>query len=136
MTTMARFPRQPMNDRAQPPQWLAFVWEVNALRPGTFREPENQRDTPWRGYDTEKYPTARVIWGPGDEGIRIVADDDETAAAFREAAGQLGVHIPPPVYPRVNEAGVMVWACCELSMRPVCEHLQPPADQGTDAATG
>ena len=81
------------------PLWLRFVWAVNEARPGTFGAPEHEPDRPRAGYVTERYPTARVIHGPGEDGVRVVADDEDTLAAFRVAAGQLGLHLTPPSGP-------------------------------------
>lgn len=92
---MARFaPRETAElDSRTMPAYIAFIRLVNSVAAGTFGIPETQKDTPAPGYHTEKYPTARVIHAPGDQGIRIVADTDEAAAAFREAARQLNIHI-------------------------------------------
>lgn len=93
MSVFARFPREPMNDRNNPPEWTRFVWSINDVRPGTFGVPTHEDDTPRAGYLTERYPDARIIWGPADEGIRVCADTAEVAAAFVIAARTLGIHL-------------------------------------------
>jgi hypothetical protein len=82
-----------MTSKAKPPEWLAFIWAVNDVRPDTFGLPENRADTPHAGYETEKYSQARVIHGPGDEGIRIVADTPEVAEVFCAVAASMGIHL-------------------------------------------
>jgi len=79
------------------PAWLAFVHQVNAERPNTFAAPNDVRDNaPRYGYSLEEYDTAQIIRAVAnpDNGIRVVATTDDTAAAFRRAAATLGVHIP------------------------------------------
>ncbi len=95
---MARFaPKEQHAGTSRPgPAFLVFVWEVNDIRPDTFGRPDIQPDTPHPGYETERYPTARVIHGPGDEGIRVVADTPEAAEAFTEAATRLGITLTKP----------------------------------------
>ncbi len=95
--TMARFARGETMTHAgtgrTAPAYYVFIWEVNEALADTFSNPETEEDVPGPGYTTERYPTARVIHGPGDEGIRVIADTDEAAAAFRTAATRLGIHI-------------------------------------------
>lgn len=91
--TFARFAPQE-TDGAGNPAYVLFIREVNGVRPGTFGAPEHLHDQPYQGYETEKYPQARVVHGPGDEGVRVVADSPEVAGAFREAARRLNIHIP------------------------------------------
>lgn len=74
------------------PAFVMFIRAVNTIRPETFREPVwDDEDRP--GYLTEHYPTARVIHGPGDEGVRVVTSDEETADAFRLAARQMKINL-------------------------------------------
>jgi hypothetical protein len=89
----ARFPRGGFDKHGNVPEWITFIREVNGVLPDTFGAPETLRDTPHVGYDTEKYPNARVIHGPGDEGVRIVADSPEVAGAFRAVAVKLDIHL-------------------------------------------
>lgn len=92
--TMARFPRGQYATGGGVPEWITFIREVNGVRPGAFGAPELQNDTPRVGFDTEKYPEARVIHGRSpDEGVRIVADTDDMRAAFREVAERLSIHL-------------------------------------------
>ncbi len=93
--TMARFApaEEATLDGGIYPAYVAFIRLVNTARPGTFGAPEHEEDKPYPGYYTERYPTAHVTHGPGDEGVRAVADSDETAAAFRVAAAEMGIHI-------------------------------------------
>lgn len=92
--TMVRFARgEKLKPTDRGSAFLEFIWAVNDVRPDTFGAPESRPDTPAPGYDTEQYPHAAVIHGPGDEGIRIVAQSDDVAAAFRVAAARLGIHI-------------------------------------------
>lgn len=95
MPVQVRFPRQPLAGRDNPPEWLAFVWAVNEVLPETFGEPAHQQDTPFPGYLTERYENARIIWAPGDEGIRVVADTTAVAEAFATAGQALGIHVAP-----------------------------------------
>lgn len=91
--TMVRFARSEMTGNM--PSWIHFVREVNGVRPDTFGAPEHDEDTPASGYLTERYPHARVIHAPegSDEGVRIVAESDEVAAAFREVAAAMKIQI-------------------------------------------
>jgi predicted transcriptional regulator len=90
--TMARFAP---GEEARPgwPMFIVFIREVNGIRPDTFTAPQNFADQPRKGYDTEWYGEAAVIHGPGDEGVRVIAYNDEVRAAFREAAQNLGIHL-------------------------------------------
>lgn len=93
--TMARFActEEHTADGRTMPAYIAFIREVNGVRPGTFGTPEHQPDKPYPGYVTEKYPEARVIHGIGDDGVRVVADSDVVREAFRRAASVLGIHL-------------------------------------------
>lgn len=92
--TMARFPRGNFTSDGGRPEWITFIREVNGILPDTFGRPELQDDTPRVGFDTEKYPSARVIHGHNpNEGVRIVADTDEVREAFRQVATKLNIHL-------------------------------------------
>lgn len=75
------------------PAYVQFIREINGARPDTFGAPTHEHDKPYPGYETERYPGARVIHGPGDEGVRVVADSPEAVAAFRTVAAELGIHL-------------------------------------------
>lgn len=61
--------------------WMLFIFKVNRMVPETFatkgKDIELLRDTPARGWMTEKYKTARVLRPPldSDSLILIQADD-------------------------------------------------------------
>lgn len=93
MLASARFPRENLGTRENPAEWLKFVWAVNEALPGTFGKPENVSNSPFPGYETERYAHARIIHGPGDEGIRVVAESPDVARAFAAAASALDIHI-------------------------------------------
>lgn len=80
------FSGKPANES---PAFLAFIWMVNAKRPGTFAEPKL---TVEGEHTVENYPDARVIMGNGsreqrfEEGFRITTTNPELIPLFDETA--------------------------------------------------
>ncbi len=116
--------------------YMEFIWAVNDARPGTFGTPNHLEDKPAPGYVTEEYPEARVIHGPGDEGVRIVATSDAAAAAFRTAAQVRGIHLAGPDPEKCPERGATERTYTGIADRSVGDAVLPSAVRENCAKCG